>query len=132
MESEKKRMTPAELPIWRYIADHQPVTVRQVADYVSGTSGQARTTVLTMIESLRKKGYLTRQKLRGVHHYWLCDPKAVVQQSLVRDFVDNALGGSLSPFMTYLTKAEPLREDELRELKAVVDELLTRPDKPPL
>lgn len=39
MEPEKKRMSPAELPIWRYIADHQPVTVRQVADYVSGTSG---------------------------------------------------------------------------------------------
>ncbi len=45
-------------------------------------------------------------------------------QSLIREFVDNALGGSLTPFIAYMTQSEPLSEDELQALKEMLDEQL--------
>ncbi len=129
MSQRKVRMSPAELPIWRYIADHQPVTVRQITEHISKTTGQARTTILTVVERLRKKGYLTRRKIRGVNHYAISDPKGAVQQSLIREFVENALGGSLTPFIAYMTQNDPLSEQELEALRAIVDEQLTRCDE---
>ncbi len=56
----------AEMDILRYITDHHPVTVRQVADHVSETKGLVRTTVLNVMERLRQKGYLARKKADGV------------------------------------------------------------------
>jgi len=51
-----------ELEVWRYIADHAPVAARQVAAQFAEQRGLARTTVLTVIERLRQKGYLTRRR----------------------------------------------------------------------
>ncbi len=130
MATDNTPMSPAELPVWRYIADHQPVTVRQVALHMADTTGHARTTVLTIMERLRKKGYLTRRKIQGVHHYTTRVPKKTVLQGLVRDFVEQALDGSLAPFVAYLTDTKPRSDAELHALKAVVEDLLRRQENP--
>lgn len=124
MAHSKARMSPAELPVWRYIADHQPIAVRQIAAHFFETTGQARTTVLTVVERLRKKGYLSRCKIRGVNHYAISDSKGAIQQSLIHEFVENALGGSLGPFIDYMTQSKSLSEDELQALKEMIDEQL--------
>ena len=113
----------AELEILRYVADHHPLTVRQAADHLARTKGQARTTVLTVMERLRKEGYLTRKKLRGVFHYSPRLPKAQLLQNLVRDFVHTALAGSLTPFVAYLSQSADLTDQQLNELNKLVRHL---------
>lgn len=44
-------------------------------------------------------------------------------EGLVRDFVQRALGGSVSPFVAYLTRQANLTEAELADLKRLVREL---------
>jgi predicted transcriptional regulator len=113
----------AEMEILRYITNHQPVTVRQVADYVSQTKGHVRTTVLNVMERLRQKGYLARKKADGVFQYSPRLPKEELLRSLVSDFVVRALGGSLSPFVAYLSHEAKLNEVELAELRTLVQTL---------
>ena len=113
----------AELEILHYVHDHHPVTVRDVADHVSKTKGHARTTVLNVMARLSRKGYLTRKRVEGVYHYSPRVPKAQLLRSLVSDFVDKALGGSLSPFVAYLAEDARVSEQELEELKRIVSEL---------
>jgi predicted transcriptional regulator len=113
----------AELEILNYIHDHHPVPVRQVAEHVSATKGHTRTTVLNVIARLSRKGYLSRRQVRGVYHYTPRVPKADLLRRLVGEFVDKALGGSLSPFVAYLGRDAKLSEDDLRELKRLVEEL---------
>ncbi len=113
----------AELEILHYIADHHPVTVREVAEHIAQTKGHARTTVLTVMERLRNKGYLTRQKVGGVFQYSPYVPKEDLLQNLVRDFVEGALGGSLQPFVAYLTQRAEVSDEQLKELKLLVREL---------
>jgi predicted transcriptional regulator len=119
----------AELDILRYIADHQPVTVRQVADHFAATRGVVRTTLLNVMERLRRKGFLNRRRVEGVFQYSAIQPKADVLRTLVQQFVEQALGGSVSPFVAFLVNDARLSRDELRELRQLVEDL-EREEKP--
>jgi len=113
----------AEMEILRYISDHHPVSVREVADHVCASKGQVRTTALNVMERLREKGYLKRRKANGIFQYSPSVPRAELLRSLVREFVNRTLGGSLSPFVAYLTQEGKLSAGELAELRAMVKEL---------
>lgn len=115
-----------ELEILQFIADHHPITVREVAEHFARVKGYARTTVLTIMERLRRKGYLTRRKVGNAYLYSPKQPKADLLQTLVHDFVQRVLGGSVSPFIAYLSQEAELSEDELQELQRLVKELDTR------
>lgn len=114
------RITPAELPILQYITDHHPVTVGEVAEHFASAK---RTTVLTLMERLRAKGHLTRKKIGGVYHYSPSVQKRELLQRLVREFVEKALGGSLAPFVAYITQRADLTDDELKQLKQLLREV---------
>ncbi len=115
-----------EFDVLGYIADHAPISVGKVAAHFAETSGQARTTVLTVMERLRRKRYLTRRKNGGVQQYSPTIPKADLLHRLVADFVDGILGGSVSPFVAYLTRHAKLSADEIRKLEQVLKDIEVR------
>lgn len=115
-----------ELEVLQHIAEHHPVTVREVAAHFAATTGQARTTVLTVMERLREKGYLKRRKSTGVHRYIPTISKTDLLHRLVSGFVDEVLGGEVSPFVAYLTRSSLLNEDEVRKLKELLQRLESR------
>lgn len=123
MANREQKVGRAELEILRYVQDHHPVSVRAVADHFAQSHGHVRTTVLNVMERLRKKGFLTRRKSGGIFQYAPRVGKADLLRSLVSDFVDKTLSGSLSPFVAYLSRDAKLSEKELDELKQVVSEL---------
>ena len=119
----KRKASRAEMEILHYVMDHQPVTVRQVADAMAQRRGLARTTVQTLMERLRDKGLLTRSRIEGLHHYSLRVPRRTLLSDLVRDFIDTALGGSISPFVAYLTQREDLTKEQAAELRRILQSL---------
>ena len=119
----------AEMEILRYIQDHHPLSVREVASHVSATKGHVRTTVLNVMERLRKKGFLKRQKVGGIFQYSPSVPRAELLRGLVRDFVANTLGGSVSPFVAYLCDEGELKDCEVAELRKLVRELQAKTDE---
>jgi predicted transcriptional regulator len=112
-----------ELEVLRFIADNPAVTVTEVSEAVGEPKGLHRNTVLNVMERLRKKSYLTRKKAQGLFRYSSSKPKEELLGSLVDDFVDNALGGSVSPLMEFLTKRAPLSGEQVEELRRLVDGL---------
>lgn len=110
-----------ELTLLRYVTDHAPITVREVAVQFGEAHSLARTTILTMMERLRRKGYLTRVKDSGAFEYRPVVAKTELMQTLVQDFVEKTLGGSLSPFVAYLTDVQGLSEREMSELRKLLD-----------
>jgi predicted transcriptional regulator len=112
-----------ELEVLRYVTDHPQVTVREVHQAFGEPRKLARTTILTTMENLRTKGYLTRDREGGVFRYSPVLPKSDLLHSLLGDFVRNTLKGSLAPFAAYLTEARDVPDDELRELEAVIEQL---------
>lgn len=106
-----------------YITEQETATVKQAAEDFGHALGLARTTVQTMMERLRKKGYLERKKQEGVYHYFPAVPKQQVLREAVRDFVSKTLGGKLTPFLSYLTEEAHCTKEELEELKGLVKRL---------
>ncbi len=124
--SNQSKIGPAELQILQYITDHHPVTVGEVAEHFAHLKDYARTTVMTIMERLRAKGHLTRKKIGGAYKYSPVVQKHELQRSLVRDFIEKALGGSVQPFVTYLAQDAELTDDEVRELKQVLRDVNAR------
>lgn len=123
MSDPKAALGSTEIKILRYLADHHPITVGEVAEHVAQTTGQARTTVLTIMERLRRKGYLGRKRIDGVFRYSPRVAKSDLLRGLVQDFVNTTLGGSVSPFVTFLSESGPISEDDLDSLKRLVSDL---------
>ena len=124
--ADAMNITRAEMEIINYIMDHQPVTVRRVTQAMSSRRAgrsPARTTVLTLMERLRAKRWLTRQRSPDGFVYSLRVSKAALLRNLVGDFVTNALGGSMSPFVAYLTEQAKLTDRQAEELRKIIDQM---------
>jgi predicted transcriptional regulator len=112
-----------ELELLQFIADHGPLTVGEAARRFGEERGLARSTILTVMERLRKKGYLDRTRESGGFQYVSRLPKSELLQGLVERFVEETLGGSLSPFVAYLADAKGLSEEEIAELRRLLEEM---------
>ena len=117
---KKPALGEQELETLRFIAEHAPISVGEVASRFGEPRGLARTTILTVMERLRQKGYLTRRKDAGTYQYIPQDKQSDVLKDLVRDFVETRLAGSLSPFVAYLSESEELSEEEVASLRKLV------------
>ena len=119
-----------ELTLLRHIADAGGGTVGEVAETFGSPRGLARSTVLTMMERLRKKGHLIRRMSEGVYRYQARVSSSELTRGAIRRFVEGSLGGSVAPFVAYLADSERLTEAEIDELKAAVARLQSRRKEP--
>jgi len=111
-----------ELEVLQYISDNTPVTVRDVSDRYGKPLGLARTTILTIMERLRKKDYIKREMDNGIYFYSPCMPKRELLRFLLRDFAQRVLGGSVQPLVAYLAQDVQLSEEELDRLQDLIDQ----------
>jgi predicted transcriptional regulator len=123
MEREQPTLGEQELEVLRFVTDRAPVGARDVVEHFAEAHGLARTTVLTMMERLRKKGYLTRKRRGGVFIYSPAVAQGEVLYGLVRHFVEKTLGGAASPVVAYLTKTRHLSDEDAAEIQRLLDEL---------
>ena len=120
MVDQKEPIGQVQLAVLQYVADHHPIRVGEVAEHFAETEGKARTTILTVMEKLREKGYLSRKKIGGTFHYSPRSDKRTIMATVVRRFIQQSLGGSVSPFIAYLADSKDLSVDEIKKLKEVV------------
>lgn len=126
MAQPRESLGRLELEVLQYVADHQPASVREVATHFAEASGQARTTLLTVMERLRAKGYLKRRKVAGANRYTPTMAQAELLRRMVGEFVDDVLGGSASPFVAYLSQSSLLSDDEARKLEQLLKRIESR------
>jgi len=120
---EHQPLGDQQLELLRFVSDNAPITVGEVARVYGTPRGLARTTVLTVMERLRTKGYLTRRKVEGIFHYSPRLEHGDLLKGLVGEFVQRSLGGSLAPFVTYLADSGKLNAHEVAELRRMVETL---------
>ena len=112
-----------ELALLRHVADRGGATVSEVVEQFGAANELARSTVITMMDRLRKKGYLSRRLAGGVYRYQARASSEELTQGAIRRFVDRNLGGSVAPFVAYLSESARLTDAEVEELEAVLARL---------
>jgi predicted transcriptional regulator len=118
-----KSLGEQELELLRWIAEQGPVTAGEVAEGFGVPQELARSTVVTMMERLRTKGYLTRIRQDGVYRYASPVGRDALLGGLVQRFVEKTLAGSLSPLMAYFAGAQRLSPEELAQLEGLIRKL---------
>jgi predicted transcriptional regulator len=120
-----------ELSLLRHVADCGGATVSEVVEQFGAPNGLARSTVITMMDRLRKKRYLSRRLAGGVYRYQARASSEELTQGAIRRFVDRNLGGSVAPFVAYLSESARLSDAEVKELEAVLTRLQSARRKEP-
>jgi predicted transcriptional regulator len=120
-----------ELELLLYVAQHGPLTAAGVWERFGAPRDLARTTILTVLERLRGKGHLGRRRQNGVFVYRALEGHVETMRRSVGQFVDRALGGSISPLAAYLTERTEVSEEELSELRRAVQALAERKRRTP-
>ena len=115
-----------ELALLHYLADHENASVGEVAADFGEARGLARSTVLTMMERLRAKGYLKRRHVSGIYRYSTATGPSEALSNAVEQFVEKTLSGSLSPFVAWMSQKGEVSDNELAELEALVAQLQSR------
>lgn len=115
-----------ELALLHYLSEHRGASVGEVAAAFGKENGLARTTVLTMMERLRAKSFLRRQRIRGVYRYSVTTAPGEAVRGAVSRFVQNTLNGSVSPFVAWMAQRGKVSNEELAELEALVAKLQAR------
>ncbi len=115
-----------ELALLHHIDECGTASVGEVAASFGEPRGLARSTVLTMMERLRGKGYLKRRQLKGMFRYSTATGPGEVMRSAVGSFVEKTLSGSVSPFVAWLSERAEVSDSELAELEALVAQLQSR------
>jgi predicted transcriptional regulator len=122
-----------EIEVMRLIWKHQPCTERQISDLVRQERDVTRSTVLTVIQRLEAKRFLTRVPgHRPIRFRATVDENRMLSQLLHR-FVERILGGSTEPLVAYLAESRNLSPHDLKLLQRVarkVDRTVTSAGRP--
>jgi predicted transcriptional regulator len=117
-----------EFQFLRFVAGRGPVSSARVAEELGGKLGLGRSSVLTVMERLRRKGHLRRRRTDGVYLYSSTIALDRLMRATVGQFVERTLDGSVLPFAAWLSEQVDVTDEELQELRAMVSKLRSRRD----
>jgi len=98
--------------IWR----REAVTVRHVYEELLEHRRIAYTSVMTVMKTLERKGYLWAMQHGRAYVYQVTTPEDHVIKGMTREFVDRVFGGSAGRLVVQLLEAKQLSKSDLREI----------------
>jgi predicted transcriptional regulator len=120
---KRRTIGDQELALLQQVDQLGDASVGEVAAQLGETRGLARSTVLTMMERLRAKGYLRRRRVAGVFRYSTTTGEKDVVHQAVGAFVEKTLQGSVSPLVAWMSRRGKVSDEELAALQALVEKL---------
>ncbi len=121
-----KYPTELELEILKVLWRVGPVPVRVVRDELVGFRVLAYTSVMTILNIMVNKGYLTRKKDGASFRYRTKIRQKSTTWRMLRDLVDRAFDGSASAAMVNLLEAGELNDDEIASIRKLLDSHASR------
>ena len=124
MVNKKKRdLGDLELAVLNAVWERPGSSVREIAAIMAEERGLARTTILTVMQRLHAKGFLKRKKVGAVYRFTATSEQRQVVSDLIGQFVRKTLGGSPAPFLAYLADTNELTDEQIAQLRGIVDDL---------
>ena len=95
-------LTPLELDIMKAVWRRPPITVRDVQELIRPCRPLAYTTVMTIMDRLRHKGFLTRRLEGRTHFYEPAVAYTDVRDEAVSKLIESFFGGSPEDLQNFL------------------------------
>ncbi len=115
--------TESELEILALLWELKEASVRQVHERLSETKETGYTTTLKLMQIMHAKGMVTRDEQNRSHIYRPATNQKDTQNSLVKNLVNTAFGGSAQHLVMQALGQENPSKAELDEIRAFLDQL---------
>jgi predicted transcriptional regulator len=124
MAKPPQDVTDAELTVLQMLWSQGPATIRQLTEAIYPDGGPAYyATVQKLLERLEGKNCIRRERTAGPHVFSaILSPEELIGRRL-QAMAEKLCGGSLTPLLTHLVKAERLTAKQRQELRTLIDEL---------
>lgn len=113
--------TELELEILKILWRDGPAVVQHVRDALAPERKLAYSSVITIMNIMTDKGYLSRVKDGKGYRYKARIKAEKTKRQMLADLVDRAFDGSAAAVMLNLIETQGLEKDELERLRAVLD-----------
>lgn len=115
------QLSTAEWAVMKQVWKLRKTTVREVYETLKDSQEWAYTTVQTLMERLRNKGYLGCKKVGKTNFYTPEASRRRVVMSAFDDFADQVVDGAIGPIVCHLIRKDRLSKKELREIKKLIE-----------
>lgn len=121
--TERPALSKGEMEVARLLWQLGPATVRQVHEALPADRTMDFATVQTYLRRIETKGYAT-SKLDGRTRVYSpkAKPKTVIRRT-IDDLVERLFGGETMPLVRHLIEERGIRDNELAELRQLVERL---------
>ena len=122
MDHLRSPLTSAEWYVMECLWQKSPCTGREVTEYLSQHAGWSRSTTLTMLRRMHEKNLIACQEVDGIKTYspLLQQEDATLMET--QSFLQRVYHGSVSMLVSTFTKKQPLTQQELDELYAILEQ----------
>jgi len=97
---------------------------------LQSTQDWAYSTVKTMLDRLVEKGYVKSRRVGNVYEYSPKVRRGAVVSRTIDDLADRVMAGSVTPLIHRLVERHPLTQDEVSELRELLDRYQPPPGAP--
>jgi predicted transcriptional regulator len=115
-------LTEAELRIMQVIWEKKRASVAEVTESLKDEADLAYTTVLTMMQILERKGYLTHERAGRAFIYEPLVPKSDARRDAVRQVMSRFFDNSPELLLLNLLEDKEISPAELRRLKKMIED----------
>jgi len=127
MPRTPKDVTDAELAVLEVLWDRAPATIRQISDELyEGGGASDYATVQKLLERLEAKGFVRHRPAGRAKEFVAAVDRTGLIGRQLQATADKLCEGSLTPLLTHLVQSASLDAEDLKQLRALVDELSKR------
>lgn len=117
------RPTEAELEILQILWEHGACTVRDVHETLRTRGGTGYTTALKQLQIMHDKGLVKRDESQRAHVYHALVSKERTQKRFLADILKRVFDGSPSRLVLQALGDHKASREELREIRALLNQL---------
>lgn len=115
--------TESELEILALLWELKEASVRQIHERLAETKDTGYTTTLKIMQIMHAKGMVTRDEQNRSHIYKPATNQKETQNSLLKNLVNTAFGGSAQKLVMQALGQENPSKENLDEIRAFLDQL---------
>ena len=123
-ESPRVSMSDAEREVLKGLWDFGTATVRQVHERLSNVGQEwTRSTVITLLQRLEKKGYVASDKSRFAFVFRPLVSREDVVHQRIEELADELAEGDAVPLMLAFAERHRFTEAEIKRLRQFIDDM---------
>ena len=120
MMSDMRDLPQGEFEVMDALWDRGEATVKEILSALGSGRKLAYTTVATLLNRLRDKGYVEAEERNFAYVYKPLVPREQVVRRKLDDLVARILGGSMGPLAAYIAEKRNLTPEQIKMLEEIV------------